>query len=651
MTRTVCGIALLCFVAGCSSQPAVVIHAHEHQPMFTVELDDGRRAILDPVGDRYSAVVLRVVSIDPAPLGVLKAEDVAFVFTGLEKDKQLLLPNGLRVNHPDRAILAEIDRGLIGTDPDVDALILGRLHELILIRSRGELLAKVASAPMPPPQLKAVIDTVTTPSVVGAPGPTGLVGGHVRDALDVVLPLLAERDDLAAPQALRLLSALHLASDYAARARALGALMDKGHLSTAQALKGTQLLSGDAKAALLTRLAKGKLSRAEARSVLASALKLRSYAPRQRILELLIPEERKLMTVKEIIYAGRSINSDAAAAHLKELAARPSLTLKESRSVLAAALKLRSYAQRNEVASLLMPESRKLMTVSEVINVGRSLGSDVSYAQLKGLAKRSTLTLDESRTVLAVGLKLRSYSQRNTIVEILMPIERKLMTVAEVIAAGHHLGSDVAYAHLIGLAKRPTLTAKEARAVLATSQKLRSYDQRAKVLAILCPAPRELLSIPEVLAAARNLGSDEGHRVHFALAKRPSISASEARLILADALRQTNYSRRATILTSLRPASRKLLTVREVLKAAKSLSSSDRFSTLLSLAQRKALKTSDASLVLAAAPTFSSYSYRKDLIMALIGKVDADKISASAKCLSSDAQTHVLRALLKASKS
>ncbi len=651
MTRSVCGITLLCLLAGCSSQPQVVIHEHERGSMFTVELDDGRLAILDPVGERHTAVIFRVVSIDPAPLGVLKAEDVSFVFTGLEKDKQLLLPNESRVNHPDRAVLAEIDRGLIGADPDVDALVLSRLHDLILIRSRGELLAKVASSAMPAPQLKAVIDTVTTRSVLSAPGPTGLVGGKVSDALNLVLPLLAERDDLDKAQAQRLLSSLHLASNYASRARALEALMEHGYVSVAQALKAARLLSGDTQLAVLKRLAKGKLTRAEAERVLASALKLSNYSERRQIVEILMPEARELLTVKQVVYAGKHLGSDEAVAYLVKLAGRSSLTREEARSVLAAALKQRNYSARSAVVEVLIPEERKLMTVAEVIKAGRHLGSDVSYAHLVKLAKRSTLTVKESRAVVAVALKRRNYSERSAIVEILMPAERKLMTVEEVINAGRYLGSDASYAHLKSLAGRSKLTPKQARALLATSQKLRNYSERATILAALSPASRGLLSVVEILKAARNLTSDDTYKAYRALAKRPSIGAPDARQIVAAAVLQRNYSQRSAILTLLRPGSRKLLSVREVLSAAKSLSASDRFEALVGLAKRSPLSASDASLVLAAAPTFSSYSHRKALIMALIGKVEADEISATAKCLSRDGETAVLRALLKASKS
>jgi hypothetical protein len=147
--------------------------------------------------------VYRVAEISP---GLDDDAGVEWVFDWLDAGSDLETGQGRLLPHPDRAVLAELERALGATPPDPEAVV-ASLPRLVRLDSRSGILARAAAlTPLPRASLEAVIEAATD----ARGGLRALTtrgrkpGGNLEEALEVVLPVLERRGDLDARETARI---------------------------------------------------------------------------------------------------------------------------------------------------------------------------------------------------------------------------------------------------------------------------------------------------------------------------------------------------------------------------------------------------------------------------------------------------------------
>ena len=519
-----------------------------------------------------------------------------WVWCHLPTTSSLQLPDGRTATHPDLAEMEALRAGLAQDPPDVEGLIAG-LSRLRRTSSRGALLEEVPPPDaLSPPLRQAWLDAITSGRArwVLGPGPDGCPAGGSRDeALRPALLRAASWPGLPAERARQVLEAGLELGSYAGRWDVVRALLGRGDLLPVPVLAATwqELARDDAHTLLLELARREGLEPAEAREVLAAALRQSSYAWREDVLRALVGEGegRELLSVPQVLAALEEVSREARHGLLLQLAARQSLTPALAARVLEDALRQSSYAWREDVLQALTGpgEGRGLLSVAQLLAAGDEVSRDALHALLLQLGRRSELSREEARAVLRAGLRQQSYAWRESVLRTLIAPPR------------------------------------------------------------MPGEPRALLSLEEVLGATGEISRDAGHELLLDLAQRPDLGPAQARLILRPALRQQSYAWREEVLVALvgRATLRGLLTVGEVVAAAEEVSREAKERLLLQLAGAEGLSPADARLVLNAGTTLSAYAGRTRVCLALVGKASAEDLARAARDLDRDGERQVLEAL------
>lgn len=473
----------------------------------------------------------RLVEVRPAP-AVLDPASVAWVFAYMEPEADLLLPDGRRLAHPDRAALAELRAALRRAPADVQG-VLTQLPRLLRIDARGALFVEMARG--------GTLDAAGREALVRAleagdagplrtAAPDGIApGGPTAEPLHQAFLALCARPDLAGPQADRLAAACVTLDWGHAQADVLASLTRPGLASTAALTAAAKQIPGsDDKRSVFVSLARARGSQAADANLIAESCTAIEWSHGQaQVLGGLI--EAGGASTDALVAAVRQVpGADERRAVLLSLATRRGTNPAEADKIAAGSPAIGWSHGEAQVLTRLV-ETGGASAGALVAAVGQISGADDRRAVLLALAERRGDRAAEADVVAAACPAIDwSHGEAQVLSKL---IERGAATTGTLVAAAAKIsGADDRRAVLLALAQQRGGRGPEANAIAAACPTIGWTHGEAQVL-------RELVAqggaaVPALLTAAGRIsGAAERRDVLLALAQRKTLTPADADLV------------------------------------------------------------------------------------------------------------------------